>query len=974
MNTMATTESEIMSMGMRLAAQGKQVGMTEAQIMALAGTMSSLGIEAEAGGTAMTTVLKKIDSAVGEGGKSLEGFAKASGVSSKDFSKAWKSDPVTALDMFIKGLSGSSKEGKNLTSILDDLGIKGIREADTILRLSGASDLLSSAVNTSTQAWDENNALTNEAQQRYETTASKIKILWNNVKDLGIEMGGYLIPIVMDVVDKIKPLVQKFGEADEGTKKLILAIGGIAAAVGPLLLAFGNIAIGVGGLAGAFGTVSGAIATAGGLSAAFGTALAVLTGPVGITVAALAGLGIGFALLDKEMDKPIVKSDIFAGKISDATKEVYGSYHDLSTDARAELELLANSSGDIASQIASNMVQKYSEMGDQVLNQMKGNHAQQLEELTKYFASSNVLTEEEEAKRIKLLMDKQKEEIKAHTDKQARIMELLNKAASDKYELTSVEIQELRNLTNQANNEALKTLVQSQEDQAQIRKNMKDQNVQLATEEVADMIAKAVETRDGTVKEAKKMRDERVEQITKMKEEGIIQSQEEAYEHISEAQKAYVGVVENANAMYTDTVEAAKKRKDANIEQVNLETGGVLSGWDNMYNGIITAVNWIRGLFGKGALEKSGSVRDSIKQNIAEGFIGTGYANGTPSSGHPGGPAVVGELGAELAHIPGQGVTILGASGPEFYSNLPRGTSVLPNRQTERLLKSYGFPGYADGIGDFFDWFLKGTDHVWNMITDKFNIKDFSSILDNHTGSPLKYVGDMAKEWIQSLFGDMGSIGGAIGGAIGKVGGGVQQWAGIARQALMMEGQYTEANLQRLLYQMQTESGGNPRAINLWDSNAKKGIPSKGLLQTIDPTFRAYARPGYSSDIYDPLSNILASIRYAMSRYGSLERAYRGVGYATGGVINSPHMAMLGENGYKEWVLTSEPRYRHDNLAMWAEAGQAMGIPVVSGNGNNGPQQVYNGDIYVSVDGKDFEQMRNVVDFFDSLKQANRRR
>ena len=81
---------------------------------------------------------------------------------------------------------------------------------------------------------------------------------------------------------------------------------------------------------------------------------------------------------------------------------------------------------------------------------------------------------------------------------------------------------------------------------------------------------------------------------------------------------------------------------------------------------------------------------------------------------------------------------------------------------------------------------------------------------------------------------------------------------------------------------MQTESGGNPFAINLWDSNAKAGIPSKGLMQVIDPTFRAYARPGFDSNIYDPLSNILASIRYAVSRYGSLANAYRGVGYENG--------------------------------------------------------------------------------------------
>ncbi|MER6528336.1 transglycosylase SLT domain-containing protein [Streptomyces sp. NPDC001508] len=67
------------------------------------------------------------------------------------------------------------------------------------------------------------------------------------------------------------------------------------------------------------------------------------------------------------------------------------------------------------------------------------------------------------------------------------------------------------------------------------------------------------------------------------------------------------------------------------------------------------------------------------------------------------------------------------------------------------------------------------------------------------------------------------------------------------------------------------ESSGNPRAINLWDSNAAKGIPSKGLLQVIDPTFRAYHVAGTSYDIYDPVANITAACNYAAKRYGSID-------------------------------------------------------------------------------------------------------
>ncbi|MET7980773.1 transglycosylase SLT domain-containing protein, partial [Streptomyces mirabilis] len=67
------------------------------------------------------------------------------------------------------------------------------------------------------------------------------------------------------------------------------------------------------------------------------------------------------------------------------------------------------------------------------------------------------------------------------------------------------------------------------------------------------------------------------------------------------------------------------------------------------------------------------------------------------------------------------------------------------------------------------------------------------------------------------------------------------------------------------------ESSGNPLAINNWDSNAKAGIPSKGLLQVIDPTFKAYHVPGTSMNPYDPVANITAACNYAAHKYGSID-------------------------------------------------------------------------------------------------------
>lgn len=173
-------------------------------------------------------------------------------------------------------------------------------------------------------------------------------------------------------------------------------------------------------------------------------------------------------------------------------------------------------------------------------------------------------------------------------------------------------------------------------------------------------------------------------------------------------------------------------------------------------------------------------------------------------------------------------------------------------------------------------------------------------------------------------------------------GSGVERWRNVAIRALKMTGQYSAGNLNALLNQMRTESNGNPNAINNWDINAKNGTPSKGLLQVIDPTFRQYAMPGFNTNIYDPLSNILASIRYALSRYGSLTNAYRGVGYENGGIITKEHFARVGEGNKEEVVipLTGSGLKRSRAMQLLAYANEKLGknndTPTpLSGNNSN---------------------------------------
>lgn len=139
---------------------------------------------------------------------------------------------------------------------------------------------------------------------------------------------------------------------------------------------------------------------------------------------------------------------------------------------------------------------------------------------------------------------------------------------------------------------------------------------------------------------------------------------------------------------------------------------------------------------------------------------------------------------------------------------------------------------------------------------------------------------EKAKELAGSLFSAGAPAVGGNGGA------GVQQWRGLVVQALRMLGQ-PESWTDTVLRRMNQESGGNPNAINNWDSNAAMGQPSQGLMQTIPSTFAAYAGPFAGRPITDPLANIYAGLNYALHRYGSLSALDRPGGYADGGIVPS---------------------------------------------------------------------------------------
>ena len=252
-NRYATTEAPIMEMVMRIAGAGKQVGMTEAQVIGVATALSSVGIEAQMGGSAFSKALIKMELAAETGGQSLTDFATVSGMTAEEFKNLWKADPTAAFIAFTKGIAQMDDEGISAIATLQDLGFKEVRLRDTMLRTVSNTRLMEDAVADATRGWQENTALTEMAGKIYATTAAQLTNLKNKASLAGQQIASDLTPTIQNLMSSASDLLDKFMGLDEEQRLSIIKWGAVAAAMGPALLILGRLVGAVGSVAGALG-------------------------------------------------------------------------------------------------------------------------------------------------------------------------------------------------------------------------------------------------------------------------------------------------------------------------------------------------------------------------------------------------------------------------------------------------------------------------------------------------------------------------------------------------------------------------------------------------------------------------------------------------------------------------------------------------------------------------------------------------
>ncbi len=280
-NNFATTESEIVEFGLRIAGAGKLAGLSEAQILAIGTAMSSVGVEAEAGGTSVQKVLLGMVQAVAEGGDELEVFAETAGMTSDAFARTFRDDAGAAFTAFVTGLG---QQGDQAFATLEALHLADQRLIRSFLSLAGAGDLVTRAMGLANTEWEKNSALSEEARKRFETTQKQLEQLWIRLKDVGITIGNVMLPAINGAIDglgRLIPLIEDaaswFSNLPSGVRNTAIGFAAFVAAGAPLLTVIGSLASSLAAVMPAIAAIGGAIA-------------ALATGPILAIGAAIAGL------------------------------------------------------------------------------------------------------------------------------------------------------------------------------------------------------------------------------------------------------------------------------------------------------------------------------------------------------------------------------------------------------------------------------------------------------------------------------------------------------------------------------------------------------------------------------------------------------------------------------------------------------------------------------------------------------------
>ncbi len=395
-NAGASTEKQILEMGLRIAGAGNQIGLTQGQVLAFASALSSVGIDAEAGGSAVSKVMIEMALAVERGGRELNNFSKVSGLTSEQFKTLFKSDAAQAVNTFITGLGKIKESGGSALKVLDDMGITETRMRDALLRSAGAGDLLTKSLELQSIAWNENNALAEEARKRYQTTESQITISINKIKDKAIDLGTSLLPIVKSILDTATPIVGLLGNIANSfsgmppiSQVAVVSFATLFAGIGPVLFISGQLVQ--------------SWATLISIAPKLGAAMTISSGAFGVIAAAIAAATLAatyWVIKWREASEEATRIAVQLGNLEGAALSFYKSI-------QANKGKITSTALSTAWEDADKLARKLIEAKDQ-LKQLKDQQNRPSNPLTESVSDESIKEAESNVKSLSSAYEKQK--------------------------------------------------------------------------------------------------------------------------------------------------------------------------------------------------------------------------------------------------------------------------------------------------------------------------------------------------------------------------------------------------------------------------------------------------------------------------------------------------------------------------------------------------------------------------------------
>ena len=523
----------------------------------------------------------------------------------------------------------SEKTGGNTEKMAKLFGSVEALNSVTVLATTGSKDFAGAL-----KAMEQSAGATQAAFEKMDNGAKdNLEDTLNKLKNVGITIGQELLPYVNKFLDKVSNMLDEFNELDEGSKKVIITIGGICAAIGPALMLIGKITSAVGSaslilskLTGALGTTAvasasevvaldGAAVATTGFASAISAALIPLA-PYAIALGAIVFTGYEIHKSLNERATPAVKSlsdqvaesekisknsfDTMQNKVGTCTQNIEKDIDKISKSTAKSVDAYMKMDNDIGNsllsfklkhtvvtkEISDNLVNSFVKMGQKIKDSEDKRYKETLDNTKKLLEKSKALNEEEEKQifeNLKKTNEDKKKEIDAYTKK---INEIAKKASSEKRELNKSEQQEINSIQNKMRENAIVTLSKNQVEAKAVMEIMKRDAVNITTQQVSEIIKNSKKQKDDTIKNAKEEYKDRVAEIIKLRDESKVISKDQADKLINEAKRQKDESVKKAKETYKEVIDTAKKQASEHLKHVNLETGEIKTKWQEFESSI----------------------------------------------------------------------------------------------------------------------------------------------------------------------------------------------------------------------------------------------------------------------------------------------------------------------------------------------------------------------------------------------------